>query len=249
MRILAWAGDRVFGARRHLESVFIAVLLIPVVPDLFVDWLGDPGRPQRNGVLRVLAVITVFTLAVLVGIARNAWVRHRGERARRPFTPLPAADVLVLPISARSDPYLRKQRRDRAPEIPEFLCEESTPKTVVGVLTPRTAPMADDLATELAADGIAFQPVLIEDAHRPVAAVEDSDKILDQLRALGVPADRVLIDVTGGSVPLTLAMMRVAGVLGARCVYVSTDVDSDGRRVPYSQRGHAFDPRAITGEA
>ncbi|MBB4677435.1 hypothetical protein [Crossiella cryophila] len=242
-------GDRIFGARRHLESVFVAVLLIPVVPDLFVDWLGDPGQPQHNGVLRVLAVVAVFTIAVLVGIARNAWVRLRGERARRPFTPLPAADVLVLPISARSNPYLRKQRRDRGPEVPEFLCDESTPKTVVGVLSPRTASMADDLAAELAADGIEFRPVLIDNAHSPVGAVEGSGKVLDQLRDLDVPADRVLIDVTGGSVPLTLAMMRVAGLLGARCVYVSADVGSDGRLVPYSQRGYAFDPRAITGEA
>jgi hypothetical protein len=244
--LLSWLGDRVFGARHHLESVFVAVLLVPVVPDLFVDWMGNPAKPERNGLLRVAAVLSVFLVAIIVGAARNSWARRRGARSRRPFVTLPAADVLVLPLSARPGPYLRRKRRQGPPEILEFLCDGISPKTVLCVVTSRTAALVDDLTVELAADGIDLRVVSVDNAANPVTAIEECDGVLEQLRLLEVARDRVVVDVTGGNVPLTLAMMRVSALVGARCVYVSSEVDSDGRRVPYTQRGHAFEPRALT---
>ncbi|MFD7656632.1 hypothetical protein ACFV4N_21895 [Actinosynnema sp. NPDC059797] len=246
MSILTWAGNRVFSARRNLESVFVAVLLVPVMPDLFVDWFGQPDNPARDGLLRLAAAAAVFVVAVLVGAARNAWTRHRAARSRAPFTPLPTADVLVLPISPRGTPYTRAAARAGNPEVPEYLCDHVRPTTVVAVLNPKTADRAHKLETELAADGITLVTVHLDDVHDPTATVAGTDKIIQRLRDLGAPPDRVLVDVTGGNVPLTLAMLRTAAVHGARCVYVATQPGPDGTPRPHTQQGHTFDPATLT---
>jgi hypothetical protein len=103
----------------------------------------------------------------------------------------------------------------------------------------------DTLKQEFDADGITFIPVRIEDAYDPTKVTWDSERVIEAVRALGTPPDRITVDVTGGTVAMTLAMMRVAATLGTRCVYVSSKADKDGKRVAYSQRGHSFDPLIV----
>jgi hypothetical protein len=43
---------------------------------------------------------------------------------------------------------------------------------------------------------------------------------------------------------MTVAMLRLAAVLGARCTYVSARYD-EGRLVDHSQKPHEFDPHVV----
>ncbi|GDY31833.1 hypothetical protein [Gandjariella thermophila] len=248
MKVTRWLGDRIFGARRHLEGVFTAVLLVPVAPDVFVDLWGSPENSPRNAWLRAAAVAAAFVAAFVVGFARHLWVRGRARRPL-PLTELPEADVLVVPLSPRRDrlPYNRTGRGDREPEVPEFLCEGTRPRSVVGIVTPQLDSAVDALTKEFDADGITFVPVRIIDAYSPAAVIGESERIAEAVRAIGAAPQRILVDVTGGTAAMTIGMLRVAASLGARCVYVSSAADKEGNRVPYTQRGHAFDPRTIVG--
>jgi hypothetical protein len=59
------------------------------------------------------------------------------------------------------------------------------------------------------------------------------------------PADRtVYVDITGGNVVMSLAMLRLGAVLGAECIYLASEY-KNGEPVPGTQVGRAFDPAAL----
>jgi hypothetical protein len=158
-----------------------AVLLIPILPDLFVDWFGNPATPTRNGWLRIAAAVVSFLAAFVVSLARARWARGRAHRSRMPFTALPTADVLVVPLSVRRDKtpnYTRAGRGEREPEVPEFLTAHLRPATVVGIISPQMEALVDIVTAEFAADGITCVPVRIDDAYDPVMVTWEATRSL-----------------------------------------------------------------------
>lgn len=221
MNLLSRGVDLSVGATRWLGTAGIAVLLAPVLPDLAVDIFGDPTAPARDWWLRLLALAFLIALVLGLTAANLRWTARRTRRrGRDPFADLRPAEVLAVSLSLGKDntlPYTRIDRRaGPGPQIVEFLAAGTTPTTVVGVISPQVdQTTVDSLTAEFAADGIGFTPVRISEAYEPHAVIGESRGIADTIARLDVPGSQILVDTTAGTIPMTLAMMRVAATLGA----------------------------------
>lgn len=242
-------SDTLVGASRHLQSVFVAILLTPVLPDVAVDLFGDAAKPERDALLRFGAVAVVVGVCVAVyAIQATRARRDLARRARAPLGALDRADLLIAAISLRRGghlPYERVSRRSRAMEVVEFLVHSVRPQTVLGVVSPDVdKEVVDQLSNEFAADGITFVPVHITDAYEPAVVIREAASVMTAARELKIEGTHILVDVTSGTVAMSLAMMRVANGLGARCASVSSRF-RNGVRVPGEVSGHQFDPRLV----
>ncbi len=234
------------GSTRHLTSVFVAVILAPVAPDIAVDLLGDPASPWRDPLLRFVAPVLVLVLCVLVYRAQVGVAARRSKRHPYRLTGVEQHDVLVLPLGHNST-YESRRRRTKSKTIPDWLVDTVAPTLVIAVATPQIeSAMIDEMRTNLASDDVEFDHVVLSDGRDPAIVVpEAEDQVLAKLKSRNLLTTSCAVDVTGSTVPMSIAMLRVASLLGATCTYVASRRYEDNSPVLGSQVGKSFDPRAL----
>jgi hypothetical protein len=249
---LARAGRRAAstmrGASSFLGGVFVAVLLVPLLPDIAIELFGGDSPPWLNPVLRVSSVALTVVVVVIVYLVRER-ARIRAARSVTSLRGLSQADVLVLPLSPeRGKPtYTSQERRKDDPTAPELLIDTVQPDMVVAVLTPQFDDTAlRRLEEELDGEGIALAVVRIDDAGDPSVAVPQTSSRLQELVGKHeLEASSIYVDVTGGTKTMTLAMARAASLINADCVYVGSQHTATGGPLPGSQRPYRFDPAQL----
>jgi len=235
------------SANRYLKSVFVAVLLAPVLPDIFVEFFGGSSPQWRNPALRATAIIVVVLICISVYQAQRWNARRREKDAPMPeMGPYP---VLVQPLSPNRYGYRpRDHGRTGDRTVPEVNVDAAAPRLVIAVASPQiTHESRSELRTGLAADDVKLDVVDISEPDDVKKVVPDvTQKVLAKLREHQIDPGDVCFDTTGGNVPISLAMLRAAAVYGSDCCYVSSRLDRDGR-APYSQLARSFDPVALFG--
>ncbi|MDQ3151626.1 MAG: hypothetical protein M3R63_07895 [Actinomycetota bacterium] len=247
MSVLRRAGAALIRASQYLGSVFVAVLLAPVLPDAAVELFGAPSPTWRNPVLRGAAVLLV--IAVCVGVDQIRRWRARRREARAPMPELGHYAVLVQPLSPKRYGYRpRASERPGDKTVPEVNVDAAAPRLVVAVATPQIhAVSLDELKVSLAADDVDFDVVSVSEPDDVKEVVpEVTQRVLAKLREHDVDPADVCFDTTGGNVPVSLAMLRAAALYGSDCCYVSSRQDRDGR-APRTQLPRSFDPAALFG--
>ncbi|MGH4014475.1 MAG: hypothetical protein ACRDSL_11250 [Pseudonocardiaceae bacterium] len=233
------------GISRHLTTVGTAVLLAPVLPDLAVDASGAEGGAA------VLA--RVSALGVLVIICYGIYLAESWRYRKHLNTVVPQSieaqqrDTLVLPLSKGTQ--VRPQgTRDGNPTPGEILLRRVQPRQVVLV----TAPGSDAeewlriTRTALDQDGLDTTTFTMRSPDSVEWLVEDLSQHIDQVRANGRPWDgtSTVFDLTGGTVAMSLAMLRTAAAVGAECLYITADYGPHGP-IPGTQRVRQIDPRSF----
>ncbi|MGH8918124.1 MAG: hypothetical protein ACRD0H_07275, partial [Actinomycetes bacterium] len=242
-----WSAGTLSRASRYLGSVFVAVLLAPVLPDVAVEFFGAPSPSWRNPVLRGAAVLGVIVACVGVDQIRR-WHARRRE-ADSPISQLGHYPVLVQPLSPKQYDYRpRDTGRTGDLTVPEVNVDAARPRLVIAVATPQVpAASVDELRAGLAADGVDFDVVSISDPGDVKQVVPEVPQlVLAKLREHEVDPGKVCFDTTGGNIPVSLAMLRAAALYGSDCCYVSSRMDRDGR-APRTQSPRSFDPAALFG--
>jgi hypothetical protein len=236
--------DLLVGSTDYLKSVFVAVILAPIAPDVAVDLWGDPASRWRDPLLRFIALVLVLVLCVVVYRARVRRANQRSRRSPYRLTGVGQHDVLVLPLGGGST-YQSPGGRTKSKTVPEWLVDAVRPTLVIAVATPQVEAMIDEMRTNLGSDGIDFDHVVLSDGGDPELAVPEAEaQVLAKLKGRNLLTASCVVDVTGGTVPMSIAMLRVASLLGATCTYVSSEYKNNGP-VPGSQVGRSFAPRAL----
>lgn len=251
MNPLSRAGTRIAGllsgASQYLGSVFVAVLLAPVLPDAAVELFGAPSPSWRNPALRGAAVLVVILACVGVDQIRRWHARRRETHA--PMPELRHYPVLVQPLSPKRYGYRpRDAGRTGDLMVPEVNVDAASPRLVVAVATPQIPGSSlDELKAGLTTDGVAFDVVSISEPDDVKQVVpEVTQRVLTKLREQQVDPGDVCFDTTGGNVPVSLAMLRAAAIYGSDCCYVSSRLGRDGR-TPRTQFPRSFDPAVLFG--
>jgi hypothetical protein len=147
--------------------------------------------------------------------------------------------------------YRREARRTGDVwEVAELLVEAVRPALVVLVCSDAVdSADIDTTRTEMAADGLREVEVFrVGNGNDAEAVLADLDRRIADYCAAGNRWDGadLAVDVTGGTVPISLALLRVAALAGAVCVYVAKE--QRGREiVAGTQRARQFDPRTFAG--
>ncbi len=241
-----WLAGALSRASQYLGSVFVAVLLAPVLPDVAVELFGGLSPSWRDPALRGAAVLLVIVTCVGVDLFRR-W-RARRREINAPMSELRHYPVLVQPLSLHKYEY-RPQSTGRPGDlnVPEANVIAATPGLVVAVASPPLLGQLDGLRAGLAADGIGFAHVSISDPNDVREVVpEVTQRVLTLLREHEIKPDDVCFDTTGGNVPISLAMLRAAALHGSDCCYVSSRQDKHGREAR-SQVSRSFDPVELVG--
>jgi hypothetical protein len=77
---------------------------------------------------------------------------------------------------------------------------------------------------------------LVEDLTRHIDEDRDNDRPWD--------AGSTVFDLTGGTVAMSLAMLRTAAAVGAECLYITVDYGPDGP-IPGTQQVRQIDPKSF----
>lgn len=231
------------GVRPYLDSFLVAVVLAPVLPDVAVDVLGGGLLP--DAVLRFLALAVVFAFCGAAFWFRRWRAQRRARRTGYQLSGIEPRDVLVLPISFPTR-YQNRANRTGPPPLANWLIDTIEPRLVIGVASPDIpAAQLDDLRTQLGVDNITFDHLTLPDVLDADVAVRYAESQL--LARCGQPelANWTrYVDITGGNVVMSIAMLRAAAALSADCVYVSARRENN-QVVEGSQQGHSFDPRRL----
>jgi CRISPR-associated protein (Cas_Cas02710) len=246
LKAIKSAWSLLVGSTGYLSSVFVGVILAPIAPDAAVDVFGDPTSWWLDPLLRFGALVLVLVLCVLVYRARVGLAARRSRRSPYRLTGVERHDVLVLPLGHNST-YQSRSDRTKPKTVPDWLVDAVAPTLVIAVATPQiNSAMIDGLRTQLAADGIDFDHVELRGGGDLALGVPDAEhEILAKLKARNLLTTPCAVDVTGGTVPMSIAMLRVASLLGATCTYVFSTEYKDNKPVPGTQVGKSFDPRAL----
>ena len=244
-----WLADHLSSAAAYLGSVFVAVLSVPVLPDIAVEVFGDADSRWRNPVLRVAAVLVVVVACVAIEVVRRRIARRRRLRTGYRLGNLSLADLLVLPLSPGRSSFRPPDRQTGEQSVAEKLIDETRPAMVLGITSPEVSSAeVAALRAGLDAEGVGFVQVHISDAFDPMVAVPECERaVIAAVGRLEEAPESICVDVTSGTKTMTLAMMRVAALLHAECAYVSARFDG-ANRLPNTQRAHGFSPQ-LTGGA
>lgn len=235
-----WMRRAAGGTGPLLGSAFVAVLLAPVLPDLAVDWFSGT---LPDGLLRVIAIVVVLALCVGIFYGRIGLARRRARHHGYQLADLQQRDVLVLPLGFTN--YQRRDARTGRVPLACWLVDTIRPDIVIGVSNPGiSGTEIDRTRTELAADHVRFDYVRLSSAIDATTAVPEAQELLqDRLGRPDVTGRSCYVDVTGGTVVLTIAMLQSAAALGLDCVYVASEFDDQRNLIEGSQTGRSFDPR------
>ena len=239
-----WLGTANFSAARYLRNVVFAVLFVPVLPDIAVEAFGADEPRWLNPCLRLGALLVIVVGLVLFNrcqlwLAARRAVASAGLHRMRPYR------VVVLPMGPRQAAYRESSNRRGDPSSTEVIVDKAKAALVIAVTTDAVSDdQLDAVRTGLRADGIEFDTVKLDDPTDAEKAVpEGSGKALDALAHHKVDPPDVCFDTTGGTVPMSLAMLHAATRYGADCCYVSSKQEQ-GERLPKTQKVTTFSPAA-----
>lgn len=241
--------DTLRGTSRHMGSVFTAVIAAPTLPDAAIELLGVQG--PAAAATRVGAVGVVALASLLVFRAESKMYRKRIQHVSTRSFPVQPRDTLVLALSPATQ-VRQPGDRDGKPTVGEILLAAVRPRRVVLISAP--GPQSEEwLNTTRAAlerDGIESTTLHMRSPDLAEWLLEDLGREIEHDRTNGGSWDgaNVLFDLTGGKVPMSLAMLRVAATVGAECVYLSSVHDRSGPR-PGTQELRQIDPTTLIGGA
>lgn len=233
------------GISRHLTTVGTAVLLAPVLPDLAVDASGAAGGTAVLARVSALGVLVVACYGIY--LAESWRYRRHLNTVVAQSVEAQQRDTLVLPLSKGTQ--VRPQgMRDGKPTLGEILLRRVQPRRVVLV----TAPGSDAeewlriTRTALHEDGLDTATFTMRSPDSVEWLVEDLSRHIGQERSDDRPWDgsSTVFDLTGGTVAMSLAMLRTAAVAGAECLYITVDYGPNGP-IPGTQRVRQIDPRSF----
>ena len=151
-----WLADHLSSAAAYLGSVFVAVLSVPVLPDIAVEVFGDEDSPW-NPVLRVAAVLVVVVACVAIEVVRRRIARRRRLRTGYRLGNLSLADLLVLPLSPGRSSFRPPDRQTGEQSVAEKLIDETRPAMVLGITSPEVSSAeVAALRAGLDAEGVGF---------------------------------------------------------------------------------------------
>ena len=235
------------GLSRHLGSVFTAVLAAPVLPDVAVDLLGVEGAAAALTRVGAVGVVAAASLAVFWAESRMYRKRIRAASARS--SQVRQRDTLVLAMSGSTQ---LRQPGDQGgrPTVGEILLDTVRPRRVVLVSAPGAQSEQWLRTTREVLDhqGIESATFAMRSPDSVEWLLEDLGREIERDRAHGAAWDgsSTLFDLTGGTVPMSLAMLRTAATIGADCVYISSVHDRAGPR-PGTQEPRQIDPKILIG--
>lgn len=245
LRLRRWLGGTGFSVARYLRNVVFAVMLVPVLPNIAVDVFGDDHSRWLNPTLRVAALVVIVASLLLFNQVQ-LWLVRRREAANPVRDRMGRYDVIVVPMSPKVSVYRPQadRRGDHSP--PEVVARRAQPALVIGVATRAIShEQIDDTRAGLRADGIDFETVTLTEPYDAAVTVpETAMLVLELLRNRKVAPSAVCFDTTGGTVPMSLAMLHAASRYGSDCCYVSSG-SRDGVRLPNTQVVTSFDPAAL----
>jgi len=240
-----WFRGTLSGISRHLGTVGAAVLLAPVLPDIAVEAFGAEGGAAvlaRTGALGALVIVCYgiylfeswrYSKHLKTVMARSIEAQQR--------------DTLVLPLS-RGTQIRPQGSRDGAPTLGEILLRRVQPRRVVLVSAPGSEAEEWLRVTKaaLGEDGLDTTTFTMHSRDSVEWLVEDLSRHIDTERKNGRPWDgsSTVFDLTGGTLPMSLAMLRTAAAVGAECLYITVDYGPDGP-IPGTQQARQIDPKSF----
>lgn len=239
-----WLGGANVSIARYLRNVVFAVLFVPVLPDILVDAFGDDQSRWRNPGLRVLALLII--VAGLVSFDRvQRRLAARRASASAGLHRMRHYPVVVVPMGPNQATYRKSSDRRGDPSSTEVIVDKATPSLVIAVTTAAVPDdVLDAVRNGLRADGIGFDCVTLDAPNDAEKAVPDgAAKTIEKLRHHRVDPSDVCCDITGGTKPMSLAMLQAALLYGATCCYVSSE-QARGERLPKTQTVAEFSPAA-----
>lgn len=223
---------------RYARYAVVALVLIPVTPDVVVDFVN---RNTRSAWVRIIVTgVLVSVIAGLFWVSRKRSARRHAE-ARRQMTKVGWYDILVLPLSLA--PEFRVAGRQEAESVPELLIDGADsvhPQTVVLLRSPQI----DESAYATFVSNLSKRRPSLRVEMVSISDVVDPTMVLNEVRQAlnerpgdsGTPiADEVAagksmaVDLTGATALVSIGLARLAYELNAHCVYVS------GKRGPYGR--------------
>ena len=232
------------GTSRYMGSVAVGVLLAPVLPDIAVELFGDRFGTGWNPLLRVGAMVVVVGICAGAYQAQLHLATRRARRGGYVLSDIEERDVLVLPVGYTSG-YSSVRRRTGAKTIQEWLIDTCRPNVVILVGTAQVAAQVAAIRAGLAEDPPACFVVELSDGTDPKKAVREAQNLVIALmEAESLLGRSTYVDTTGGSVPMSIAMLRLGALLGTQCTYIASDF-KDKQIVPGTQRGRAFLPAEL----
>jgi hypothetical protein len=183
----------------------------------------------KEAIDRASSIIGFLTTCLAGGTALAGYYRRvdlarffkRGRRAEYLEAGEPIvefrerADALVIPVSHKTQP--------------EWLIRQLKPKWVSLLYTERSKPEAISLVRDFGATDILFLPDengIANDSHK-VASPDDIREskalvgfYLEQLLAKGVQRSKILVDTTGGKVPMSIGAFQAAEERKIATVYL-----------------------------
>jgi hypothetical protein len=240
-----WLGNANFSAARYLRNVVVAVLFVPVLPDIMVDAFGGDEPRWLNPSLRMTALLVIVVGLVLFN-RWQLWLAARRAAASVGMHRMRQYPVVVLPMGPRQAVYRESASRGGDPSSTEVIVDRAKPALVVAMTTDAVSDEnLDEVRTGLRARGIKFETVLLDDPTDVEKAVpEGSAAVIEALRRHQVNPSDVCFDTTGGNVPMSLAMLHAAARYGSDCCYVSSKQEQ-GERLPKTQKVTTFAPAVL----
>lgn len=240
-------GNANFSAARYLRNVVFAVLFVPVLPDIAVEAFGPDSGELRwaNPGLRLAALLVIVVGLVLFN-RYQLWLTARRAAASAGMHRMRRYRVVVLPMGPRQAVYRETSNRRGDLSSTEVIVDKAKPALVVAMTTDAVSDgELDAVRAGLRAYGIQFDTVSLDDPTDVEKAVpEGSANVIEALRRHQVDPSDVCFDVTGGNVPMSLAMLHAAAHYGADCCYVSSKQEQ-GERLPKTQKVTTFVPAAL----
>lgn len=231
-------------------GTFVAVLIMPVLPDMFVELWG--AQPELRDAWLRLSAIGSALLIILAWLVTDYCRQKKKARERAEmYDDLGRADVVILPLG-NNDTYTRYAKRARvAARTCEFIIDQTKPRITFLISDALPATLAT-FEGSLKADGIEEVVVIaIDDVMNPEhLLIAESARMIEIIEPRIKAGDKVYVDITGGTAVMSLAMVQLAATLGAECVYVSEEKNAKtGTRIKGTNRPHRFHPSLLSGSS
>lgn len=240
-----WFRGTLSGISRHLGTVGTAVLLAPVLPDITVDAFNAKGGAAILARISALGVLVI----ICYGILRVESWRHSKHLKTVVARSIEAQqrDILVLPLS-RGTQIRPQGSRDGEPTLGEILLSSVQPRRVILVSAPggEAEEWLRATQTALGENGLDTTTFTMRSRNSVEFLVEDLSRHIDAERKNSQPWDgsSTVFDLTGGTLPMSLAMLRTAAAVGAECLYVTVDYGPNGP-IPGTQQARQIDPKSF----
>ncbi|MGH3940488.1 MAG: hypothetical protein ACRDTG_17990, partial [Pseudonocardiaceae bacterium] len=214
-----WFRGTLSGISRHLGTAGAAVLLAPVLPAIAVDAFGAEGGAAVFARLSAVGALEIVCYGIY--LVETWQYRKHLKTVKARSVEAQQRDTLVLPLS-RGTQVRPRGSRDGAPTLGEILLHRTQPRRVVLVSAPggEAAEWLRITRTALDEDGLDTTAFTMRSPDSVEWLVEDLAQYIEDERENGQPWDggNTVFDLTGGTVAMSLAMLRTAAAVGAECL-------------------------------